>query len=52
MKMKMFAKLGKAMPDRGIIRGSNLAKVKHTTDQVTRLPLKWELLELGHDLLY
>jgi hypothetical protein len=36
---KMFAILDKAKPDIGSIRGLNLAAVKHTTVQVTRLPL-------------
>jgi hypothetical protein len=36
--MKMFATLDKAKPDTGNIRGLNLAAVKHTTVQVTRLP--------------
>jgi hypothetical protein len=39
MKMQMFATLDKANPDTGNIRGINLAAVKHTTVQVTRLPL-------------
>jgi hypothetical protein len=39
MKMKMFATLDKANPDKGKIRGSNWATVKHTTVQVTRLLL-------------
>jgi hypothetical protein len=32
--------------------GLNLAAVKHTTVQVSRLPLKQEKLIIGHDLLY
>jgi hypothetical protein len=36
---KMFAILDKANPDIENIRGLNLAAVKHTTIQVTRLPL-------------
>jgi hypothetical protein len=39
MKMKMFATLDKANPNTGNIRGLNLAAVKHTTLQVTRLLL-------------
>jgi hypothetical protein len=39
MKMQMFATLDKANPDTGKIRGLNLAAVKPTTVQVTRLPL-------------
>jgi hypothetical protein len=35
MKMKMFAKLDKADPDTGNVRGLNLAAVNHTTVQVT-----------------
>jgi hypothetical protein len=34
----MFATLDKAKPDIESIRGLNLAAVKHTTVQVTRLP--------------
>jgi hypothetical protein len=36
---KVFAILDKAKPDVESIRGLNLAAVKHTTVQVTRLPL-------------
>jgi hypothetical protein len=39
MKMRMFAILDKANLDTGNIRGLNLAAVKHTTVQVTRLLL-------------
>jgi hypothetical protein len=39
MNMKMFATVDKAKPDTGNIRGLNLEAVKHTTVQVTRLPL-------------
>jgi hypothetical protein len=39
MKMQMFATLVKANCDTGNIRGLNLAAVKHTTVQVTRLML-------------
>jgi hypothetical protein len=39
MKMQMFATMGKVKPDTGNIRGLNLAAVKYTTVQVTRLPL-------------
>jgi hypothetical protein len=39
MKMKMFATLDKANRDTGNIRGLNLAEIKHTTVQVTRLLL-------------
>jgi hypothetical protein len=39
MKMKMFATLEKANRDTGNIKGLNLAAVKHTTVQVTRLLL-------------
>jgi hypothetical protein len=52
MKMQMFATLDKVSPDTGNIRGLNLAAVKYTTVQVTRLPLQQELLMIGHDLLY
>jgi hypothetical protein len=52
VKMQMFATLYKAKPDTGNIRGLILAAVKHTTVQVTRLPLWRELLKIGHDLLY
>jgi hypothetical protein len=38
-KIMMFATLGKAKPDTGNIRDFNLAAVKHTTVQVTILPL-------------
>jgi hypothetical protein len=38
MIIKMFAILDKAKPDTESIRGLNLAAVKHTTFQVTRLP--------------
>jgi hypothetical protein len=37
--MLMFATLDKANPDTENIRGLNLAAVKHTTAQVTRLLL-------------
>jgi hypothetical protein len=33
------------------LRGSNLAVVRHTTVQVTRLLLQQELLMIGNDLL-
>jgi hypothetical protein len=36
--MRMFAILDKANPDIESIRGLNLAAIKHTTVQVTRLP--------------
>jgi hypothetical protein len=36
---KMFAPVDKAKPVTENIRGLNLAAVKHTTVQVTRLPL-------------
>jgi hypothetical protein len=39
MKMQMFAILDKAKPDTRNTRGSNLAAVKRTTVQVTRLRL-------------
>jgi hypothetical protein len=39
MKMQMFATLDKVNRDTGHIRGLNLAAVKHTTLQVTRLLL-------------
>jgi hypothetical protein len=39
MIMKLFAILDKAKPDIEIIRGLNLAAVKHTTVQETRLLL-------------
>jgi hypothetical protein len=39
MKMQMFATLDKAKSDTGNLRGLNLAAYKHTTVQVTRLPL-------------
>jgi hypothetical protein len=48
----MFATLDKANRDIENIRGINLAAVKHTTVQVTRLLLWQELLKIGHDLLY
>jgi hypothetical protein len=51
MKMKMFATLDKAKPDTENIRSFNLAAIKHTTAQATRLPLKQELLTIGHCLL-
>jgi hypothetical protein len=52
MKMQLFATLDKANPDTGNIRGLNLAAVKNTTVQVSRLLLYQELLMIGHDLLY
>jgi hypothetical protein len=39
MKIQMLAALEKAIPDTGNTRGLNLAAVKHTTGQVTRLLL-------------
>jgi hypothetical protein len=39
MKMQVFAALDKTNPDTGNIRGLNLAVVKQTTLQVTRLLL-------------
>jgi hypothetical protein len=38
--IQMFATLDKAKPNRENIRGENLAAVKRTTVQVTKLPLK------------
>jgi hypothetical protein len=52
MKMKMFAILDKVKPDIENIRGLNLAAVRHTTVQVTRLLFYQKLLEIGHNLLY
>jgi hypothetical protein len=40
--MQMFATLDKATPDTGNIRALNLAAVKHTTVQMTRLLLQQE----------
>jgi hypothetical protein len=48
----MFATLDKVNPDTGNIRGLNMAAVKKTTVQVTRLLLQQELLMIGYDLLY
>jgi hypothetical protein len=48
----MFAILDKAMPDKENTRGLNMAAVKHTTVQVTRLPLQLELVKIGQDRLY
>jgi hypothetical protein len=48
----MFALLDKAKPDIENIRGLNLAVIRHTTVQVTRLLLKRKLLEIGNNLLY
>jgi hypothetical protein len=42
----MFATSEKAKPDTENIRGLNLAAVKRTTVQVTRLPLYHELHKL------
>jgi hypothetical protein len=39
MIMKMLSTLEKAKLDTGNTRGLNLAAVKHTTVEVTRLPL-------------
>jgi hypothetical protein len=39
MKMQMFVTLDNANPDTGYIGGLNLAAVKHSTVQVTRLLL-------------
>jgi hypothetical protein len=39
MKMQMFAILGKAKPGTENKRGLNMAAVRRTTVQVTRLPL-------------
>jgi hypothetical protein len=44
--------LDKAKPGTGNTRGLNLAAVKRTTVQVTRLPLQPELPKVGHDLLF
>jgi hypothetical protein len=44
--------LDKAKPGTGNTRGLNLAAVKRTTVQVTRLPLLPELPKIGHDLLF
>jgi hypothetical protein len=49
---KMFAILDKANPYIEIIRGLNLAAVKHKAVQVTRLPLQRKLLEIRHNLQY
>jgi hypothetical protein len=50
--MQLFATLDKANPDTGSIRGWNLAVVKHTTVQVTRLLLFQELLIIRLFLMY
>jgi hypothetical protein len=39
MRMNMFAAYGKAKPDIENIRGLNLAGVKITTVQMTKMPL-------------
>jgi hypothetical protein len=39
MKTRMFVVLDKAKPDTENIRGLNVTTAKHTTVQVTRLPL-------------
>jgi hypothetical protein len=39
MKMQIFTILEKAKSDTGNIRGLSLTAVKHTTVQVTKLPL-------------
>jgi hypothetical protein len=39
MTIKMFAILDKAKPNIENIRGLNLAALRHTTVEVTRLPL-------------
>jgi hypothetical protein len=44
--------LDKAKPDAGNMKGLNLAAVKHTTVQVTILPLCLRILRIGHNLLY
>jgi hypothetical protein len=44
--------LDKAKPGTGNTRGLNLAAIKRTTVQVTRLPLYPELHIVGHDLLF
>jgi hypothetical protein len=51
-KYTILATLDKANPDTENIRGLNLAAVKHTTVQVTRLLFEQELLIIGHFLLY
>jgi hypothetical protein len=40
MKTQIFPTLDKAKPDTGIIRGLNLAAVKHTPVQLIRLPIE------------
>jgi hypothetical protein len=45
--MKVFAVKDRAKPDRGSIRGLNLAVVKLTTVQVTKLPLKRKIRNIG-----
>jgi hypothetical protein len=52
MIMKMFATLEKARPEPEDTRKFNLAAVKHTAVQVTRLLLQQELLMIKHDLPY
>jgi hypothetical protein len=52
MIMRMFVTLEKQKPETGNIGVLNLAADKHTTVQVTRLPLWQELLMIGHDLPY
>jgi hypothetical protein len=47
----MFVILGKVKPGIESIKGLNLAVVKHTTAQVTRLS-EQKLLEIGQNLLY
>jgi hypothetical protein len=44
--------LRKMKSDTENIRGLNLAAVKHTTVQVTRLPLYRERLKVDNDLLF
>jgi hypothetical protein len=52
MKMEIFKIRDWAKPDTENSRGLNLAAVKRTTVQVTKLPLWRKLLKLRHNLLF
>jgi hypothetical protein len=52
MIMKMLAILDREKPDTENIRGLNLAAVRRTTVQVTRLLFWGKLLEIEHNPLY
>jgi predicted Zn-dependent protease len=52
MKICKFSTLDKMKPDKENVIGLNLAVIRITTVQVTRLPLQHKLQMIMHNLLY